>query len=1010
MLLGAGSAPGADKAMQVERIAAAAILVLFIRHLSQVVVATRGELFPRGALCPAEETPVNRAFVLAALTTAIVAAPAFAVETERFYLSGHGKDDPVQWDFTCSAGQNANKPAKIGVPSSWELQGFGIYNYGRDKGPWHRVEGVYRRTFAVPAEWGAVGAAEGKKVYLVFEGVQTDTQAEINGQSAGPKHQGGFYRFRYDVTKLLKAGENTIQVTVDDDSENESVNRAERRADYWNYGGIFRPVYLEAVPAESIDRVAIDAKADGTFAATVTLDGMPNGQDKAGPWRVEAQVSDLSGKAVGEPIVQPVAGDAGPRAAVRLSGKFVSPRLWTAETPNLYQVEFRLKRGDTVVHSVRQRFGFRTIEVRRPGPGVDNPGLFLNGSRIMLKGCCRHSFWPDSGRCLSEAINRNDVRLIKEMNMNAVRMSHYPPDPDFLDACDELGLYVLDELGGWHGRYDTPTGHRLVEEMVTRDVNHPSILFWDNGNEGGFNTDLDDDFARWDPQHRNVLHPWAAFRGIDTKHYPNWADLQEHLAGEDVYFPTEMLHGLYDGGAAASLQDYWDAMRASKHSAGGFIWAFLDEDVVRTDLGGKLDSRGNQAPDGIVGPYREREGSFYAIKQIWSPIVVTRGDEGALTVENRYDFTDARDCSFTWEYRKFKGPGEKGSGYSVVASGKGRVEGSIPPGKSGNLLLDLPPKSGKEPAHDCLAVTATDPAGHELWTWTWMSPTTSWTDLLNTPAPAGAGPVTVSETPTTITLSAARGGGAKGGASLTISKATGEMLSLRGAGPFYNGPRLVVGSGTLAQLDQHADGNDRVVTATYTGDLKTLSYRLRPNGWMTLSYEYNLTGPHQFFGIGFDYPESGVRAIRYLGQGPYRVWKNRTAGGTMNVWDKPYNNTVTGCVDDLAPGQRLVYPEFKGYHADVRWLQLVTSKAPVTILVHQPNTFVQFFTPQFPTTAERGKTAVNFPGTDIAFLGAIPPVGSKFVPAYVTGPQAQDPVAHGTYRGAISFYCGNFPK
>src|SRR6185437_9445065 len=120
-----------------------------------------------------------------------------------------------------------------------------------------------------------------------------------------------------------------------------------------------------------------------------------------------------------------------------------------------------------------------------------------------------------------------------------------------LDACDELGLYVLDELAGWHGRYDTPTGHRLVEEMVTRDVNHPSILFWDNGNEGGFNTDLDDDFAKWDPQRRNVLHPWAAFRGIDTKHYPNWSDLHEHLGGEDVYFPTEMLHGLYNGGAAA---------------------------------------------------------------------------------------------------------------------------------------------------------------------------------------------------------------------------------------------------------------------------------------------------------------------------------------------------------------------------------------------------------------------------------------------------------------------------
>jgi hypothetical protein len=952
---------------------------------------------------------VNRAFLFAIVLATTVVAPAFAAETERFYLSGHGKDDPVQWDFTCSAGQNANKPSTINVPSSWELQGFGTYTYGRDKGPWHRIEGVYRRTFTVPEAWGALGGAEGKKVYLVFEGVQTDTQAEINGQSVGPKHQGGFYRFRYNVTKLLKPGENAIQVTVDDDSENKSVNNAERRADYWNYGGIFRPVYLEAMPAQSIDRVAIDAKADGTFAADVTLDGVANGRDDAAHWSIEAQVMDLEAKAVGEPIVQPVAGDAG-ASPVRLSGKYVNPQLWTAETPHLYQVELRLKRADAVVHSVRQRFGFRTIEVRRPGPGVDNPGVFVNGSRVMFKGVCRHSFWPDSGRCLSDAINRNDVLLIKDMNMNAVRMSHYPPDPDFLDACDELGLYVLDELAGWHGRYDTPTGHRLVEEMVTRDVNHPSILFWDNGNEGGFNTDLDDDFAKWDPQQRHVLHPWAAFRGIDTKHYPNWADLHEHLATDDVYFPTEMLHGLYDGGGGASLQDYWDLMRSSNHSAGGFIWAFLDEDVVRTDEGGKLDSRGNQAPDGMVGPYREKEGSFYAIKQIWSPIVVTRSDDGNFAVENRYSFIDAKDCSFNWECRKFKSPGEQGAGYTTVASGKGRVEGSVPPGKSGKLLLDLPPKSPTEAAYDCLAITANDPTGHELWTWTWMSPTPSWTGLLTMPAPAGAGPVTVSETPMTITLSAADGGDAKDGASLTISKSTGEMLSLRGAGPFYNGPRLVVGTGTLSKLDQHADGNDRVVTATYTGDLKTLSYRLRPNGWMTVEYEYNLTGPHQFFGIGFDYPEGGVRAIRYLGQGPYRVWKNRLAGGTMNVWDKPYNNTITGDVDDLALGQRLVYPEFKGYYADVRWFQLITSKTPVTILVHQPNTFVQFFTPQFPTIREQGKSAVNFPNTDLSFLNGIPPVGSKFVPPHVTGPQAQDPVAEGRYQGAISFYCGTINR
>ena len=118
------------------------------------------------------------------------------------------------------------------------------------------------------------------------------------------------------------------------------------------------------------------------------------------------------------------------------------------------------------------------------------------------KGACRHSFWPETGRTLSLANQREDVRLMKEANMNAVRMSHYPPDVEFLDLCDEAGLYVLDELGGWQQHYDTPTGRKLIAEMVPRDVNHPSILFWDNGNEGGENQENDDEFAKYDPQQR----------------------------------------------------------------------------------------------------------------------------------------------------------------------------------------------------------------------------------------------------------------------------------------------------------------------------------------------------------------------------------------------------------------------------------------------------------------------------------------------------------------------------
>jgi beta-galactosidase/beta-glucuronidase len=349
----------------------------------------------------------------------------------------------------------------------------------------------------------------------------------------GPLHQGGFYRFKYEVTDKVKLGaQNKLKVTVAKHSANESVNKAERLADYWVFGGIYRPVYLEVVPKQFIERVAIDARADGSFYAKVFFNGLTNA------WEAEAQIQTLDGKNVAKPFVAPItaAGIGDDYASFRT--QIPSPKLWTAETPNLYHVEVRLKRGKEVLHTFTQRFGFRTFEVR------DGDGLYLNGQKIILKGVNRHSAWPDSGRCLSTAVHKLDIETIKEMNGNAVRMSHYPPDAEFLDLCDELGLYVLNELAGWHNSYDTTIGTKLVEEMVTRDVNHPSILFWDNGNEGGSNPELDRVFHEFDPQRRRVLHPWALHSGLNTAHYLAYtnAEIAAHGAPACVAHGLEQCH------------------------------------------------------------------------------------------------------------------------------------------------------------------------------------------------------------------------------------------------------------------------------------------------------------------------------------------------------------------------------------------------------------------------------------------------------------------------------------
>ena len=417
----------------------------------------------------------------------------------------------------------------------------------------------------MPAAWS------GRRMFLVFDGVMTDTDAKLNGQSAGPVHQGGFYRFKYEVTPLVNfGGTNRLEVTVAKHSANSSVNGAERSADYWMFGGIFRPVYLQAVPVQFIERVAINAQADGYFSADVYLNGVTNADE------VEGQLQTLDGKNFGPPFSAKIDGE-----KILIETKAVAPKLWTAETPNLYTAEFRLKRNGEIIHQIHQRFAFRTFEVR------DGDGLYLNGQRVILKGVDRHSFWPDSGRCLSETVHRLDINTIKDANMNAVRMSHYPPDEKFLDLCDEIGLYILDELAGWHHYYDNTVGPPLVHEMVERDVNHPSILFWDNGNEGGFNTNFDDIFTQLDPQHRRVLHPWSAFNGINTGHYLDYDQAVIACEGVPIYYhpngkvfaatndtakyiymPTEFQHGLYDGGAGAGMEDYWKVMSASKYLGG----------------------------------------------------------------------------------------------------------------------------------------------------------------------------------------------------------------------------------------------------------------------------------------------------------------------------------------------------------------------------------------------------------------------------------------------------------
>ena len=199
------------------------------------------------------------------LVAGVAAAQTEPSVTDRQYLSGTGPADAVQWEFRVSGGRRAGEWSTIPVPQQWEQAGFGSYAYGFDEATSAEV-GEYRHQFPVSADWSD------RRVDLVFEGAMTDSRVRLNGEVLAPLHRGGFTRFAFDVAEILRfGGANLLEVEVAERSSNDSVNAAEREADYWVFGGIYRPVYLEARPQASVLELAVDARHDGTIRSELVV-------------------------------------------------------------------------------------------------------------------------------------------------------------------------------------------------------------------------------------------------------------------------------------------------------------------------------------------------------------------------------------------------------------------------------------------------------------------------------------------------------------------------------------------------------------------------------------------------------------------------------------------------------------------------------------------------------------------------------------------------------------------
>jgi len=559
------------------------------------------------------------------------------------------------------------------VPGHWELQGFAVPKYGMELA---EGTGLYRRAFRVPAGWS------GQRVFLHFDGVLYGFEAWVNGTKVG-EWASGYNPVAFDITDTLKPGADNVlavRVTTRSHGWEFDVN------DCWALSGVYRDVTLFAVPAAHFTDFTTQTRLhpDGTATLTVTtLTSSPatvSGRLLAPDGQVTGTLAFVSDKGPGTTAILQVA----------------QPRLWTAETPALYTIELTLSSGQRIV----EKIGLREVTI------VDGV-LKLNGAPIKLHGIDHHDIWPEQGRVATEALMRRDLALIKGANCNFVRTSHYPPHPRFLELCDELGLYVMDEVPFGFGENhlaDPAYADSLLTRAratVRRDHNRPSIIVWSVGNENP-NTPLTIATARQvkelDPT-RPVCFPQIGSyfaksytelpEDIDiySPHYPSLAMVRDFAAKltRPVIF-TEYAHAL--GLATDQVQAQWAVMQASPRLAGGGIWMFQDQGILREaaatqtpetshnlglavwpDAKHYYDTDGNHGMDGIVYSDRTPQVDYWQVRKVYSPVQISEQsvivrpgvNQVTLSVENRFDFRALTGVTLKWSLLRNGAPGQSGT-------------------------------------------------------------------------------------------------------------------------------------------------------------------------------------------------------------------------------------------------------------------------------------------------------------------------------------------------------------
>ncbi len=515
-----------------------------------------------------------------------------------------------------AAGFNDKKWGTIQVPGNWEMQGYGDPMFRNIQHPFvsnppfvpkdYNPVGLYRKDFNLPLNW------KGKEIFLRVEAASSVSFVWINGQEVG-YNAGAFEPAEYKLTKYLKPGKNNISIQVIQYSAGTYLEDQ----DMWRLSGIFRDVYLVATPTVHIQDFSVVTDLDADYkdaklsvSATIKNQGI----DKGVNYQVEASLFDNQQNPVLKSVLfSNVEISANGAETIKLESGIANPAKWTAETPNLYTLMLKLKDASgKITQVVSQKIGFRKIEVK-------HQALLVNGAPVKLNGVNSHMQHPDLGHMMDIETMRKDLILMKQFNINCVRTSHYPPNKEYLDLADELGMYIVDEVGDeshatqyisekeeWTAAYVN-----RVERMVLRDRSHPCIIFWSAGNESGFGKNICEvikagkalDPTRLWMYGGNTDDPaWAnevSCEEIIGPRYPTPAELKYRIANvPESQDPRPSFMDEYaaaTGNGAGGLDEYWDIIWNAPRCIGGAIW-----DWVSPGLREKVRLLNDASPNKIV--------------------------------------------------------------------------------------------------------------------------------------------------------------------------------------------------------------------------------------------------------------------------------------------------------------------------------------------------------------------------------------------------------------------------